>query len=392
MKQTIKSYVSARILPKFSVSQGMDEATVARLYGAGLSDLRNEKLVHELWSNFDHSLMMYPKTIPSLPYEALITLFSKYDKSKIHKTIRNLSSESLLHIANASRATLLAVREVALEDGNAPQHGFIFQHVGPRDALPKASFNTSYLPLHLHIQLYGYDLDGFELFRQGSPIDLETPEYASLLSDPAAMIAKDMLEAVGYRVERRGNTAVEFNKKAIDEPFTRSEMREVRALQVAWMKSWDKLAACFTDFKKDEFGRYLLYDKQLRLANIEKYLSQNRILQDESKNSLLAIASDVECNTSDPWRWTYMGVNGVAGYAFDFNDNTRSFRFSPKIFTSSYRHFDIVGQDFIIVKDKNSEMMGSASAANQVLEIQRRIIGKLTSNAHISSFASSSHK
>lgn len=356
----------------------MDYATVSKLYDAGLKELMKDKLAHELWSDFNHSSLMFPKTIPSLPYEALITLLPKYDDAKIFKTIKNLPITTLHELMQSAHKVLEATREIANADGYHPKSGYIFQHIGPRDHRPKAAFNTSYLPLHFHVQTYGYAIDEFALFQPSQPVSTASREYASLDGESMHIIAKDMLQACGYSITKRGETALEFNQKPLSMPFKRSEATELKTLMASWMQHWNEIAACFTNFSEDAFGRYILFSESHCYENIEQYLKKTPFdFSNQAIKALYNLRENLTDNTNDPWSWTYKGINGAAGYRFDYEQGTRSFIFAPKLYTNSYRHFDIIDENFIITKDKNDTSVVSTEHSQTLLDIQRRIIQKL---------------
>ena len=376
----IPSFSSRRILPKFDVAGGMNSATFAELYKAGLYDFFERGLAHKVWENDHHSFTLYPKTIPSLPYEALATLLPKHDINKQIKTIDELSPDILLELLNSAMSTLSALRETALEDGYTPRHGFIFQHVGPNDAYPKASFNTSYLPLHFHIQLYGYSLDNFRLFSKANPINITSPEYKHFFHDAATLVARDLLESSGVDVKRRGKTALELDEQPLDKQFDQLDALQLIAFQQAWKHHWFTIASCFTDFSGDSYDRYALYEKNERLARLKTLIEgEYGCLSEEARLALTILAQELKDEEENSCFWTYKGVNGSAGYVIDYEKGSKVLVFSPKLFTNSYRHFDVVGQDFIITKDKFSDELASQNHTEQILDIQRRLISKLQS-------------
>jgi len=374
----IPTFSSKRILPKFDVVGGMDSVTFAELYRAGLCDFFEKGLAHEVWKNDHYSFTIYPKTIPSLPYEALITLLPKHDISKQIRTIDELSPDILAELLNRTMSTLSALRETALEDGCTLSHGFIFQHIGPNDAYPKAPFNTSYLPLHFHIQLYGYSLESFRLFSKGNPINTASPEYENFFHDAATLIARDFLKASGMEVRRRGMTALELREQPLDKQFDRLDASQLIAFQRTWKLHWLNMASCFTDFSEDSYGRYALYEKNKRLVRLKALIKgKYEHLSEEARHALITLAQELRDEVGNSCLWTYKGINGTAGYVVDYEKGGKIPVFSPKLFTNSYRHFDVVGQDYIITKDKFSKDLASENDAEPILDIQRRLITKL---------------
>ncbi len=360
----------------------MDTATFSELCGAGLGDFFEKGLAYEVWQDSCYSFALYPKTIPSVPYEALITLLPKYDSSQIVRTVDELPPKVLSNLLNGAITTLAALRETALDDGHIPRYGFVFQHIGPNDAHPKAPFNTSYLPLHFHLQLYECPLESFSLFTKGEPINMSEPEYVNFFHNTATLVARDILMAHGIAARRRGPTALEMDERPAAMPFSPKDAARLVAYQQAWKRHWQTIAACFTDFSEDSYGRYFLYPLDERQARLEELIvSDYAYLSEETRRALMALAYEAKDEVADPCLWTYKGVNGTAGYVFDYEEKSRTFAFSPKIFTNTYRHYDVVKQEFIITKDKFSDTLAPKSEVEQILDIQRSLIRRLQGRA-----------
>lgn len=379
MTNFIPTYSSRRILPKFTIPGGMDAATFNKLYQAGLGDFFEKNLAYEVWQDSCYSFTLYPKTIPSLPYEALITLLPKYDCSQIVRTVDELPPDTLSKLLNGAATTLATLRETALDDGHAPRYGFVFQHIGPNDAYPKAPFNTSYLPLHFHLQLHECPLESFALFTKGESIDTTTPEYENFFHDTATLIAQDMLRNHGITARRRGFTALEVGEQhPLTKPFTPNEAAQLIAFQQAWKHHWQAIASCFTDFSEDSYGRHSLYPVSERQTRLEVLIANDYpYISKESRQALAALAHKLKDEVADSSLWAYKGVNGTAGYIIDYEEKKRTFVFSPKLFTNTYRHYDVVQQEFIITKDKLSDTLAPKHEAEQILDIQRRLVRKL---------------
>ncbi len=376
-----KVYTSDRMLPKFTITGGMDSATVEKLQGDRLgAKLTADNLMHVLWADPDYSFLLYPKTIPTAPYEALLTYLPNRDAQKNVALVDLVKTSTLAILLDQANKTQKAVKEVAQQDGYLPTKTVIFQHVGPRDMNPKTPFNTSYRPLHFHIQAYGYPFSDFPMFSEIEPIDPRSEENRSIFRDPSRRLVRDIFQAEGFSVKKQGSYSFVLDEGDINEPFSDVDAVRLQKLQTVWGQHWDRFAACLTDFNTGSNGRYIPRAQHERVSAMENLLgNEYPYLGDGSQRLLLSLAYNLQNSGNNPWKWIYNGVNGTIGYVYDYTEGKRQLVFSPRLFTSWYRHYDLVGENVIIKKDKSTSGDVYQADAFPLLDIQRRIISLLSS-------------
>jgi hypothetical protein len=376
--------VSPMLEKFFSNGESMDNATYHKITSSKLGKrLQTEGLMHTFWSNPDYSFVMYPKTIPTVPYEALLTLLPNTDTDLGVSTVDQIDAPILTALLNHADRTRRITRNVAEQDEYKPTKTVIFQHVGSHDMTPKTSFNTSYKPLHFHVQVYGYPLEDFSMFEASDSIDPQSEENRSVFKDPGMEIASDILKHEGFNITPYGRYSCVLDKKGINAPFTDDDSILIQQLHKIWNRHWQEFANALTDFSLDGNERYVPHSLAERSRLMSQLLSDKySYLGDSAKKRLGELASNLKAATDNPWEWIYKGPNGSFGYVFDHTARTRELVFSPRLFTSWYRHYDLVGENIIIQKIGKCGPQGKIHhESHKLLNIQKRMITQLQRQA-----------
>jgi len=352
------------VIKKFPIDAGMDNSTEELLLSAGLGELIRENLAKKLWSSPTHSLYVFPKTIPSDPYEALLTLLPNTDKHKTISCITELSAQQLSEILNKAREVLLRLEEVCRNDGYSPSKMFIFQHTGPKDIFPKTSYNTSYKPLHFHLLIESPAINDFGGF---IPMEVNVHDiaYKHLFRDPISDFIKktEPLSPIGlssFLIAR-----CDFNL-----PFSTSEASRFIYMHAQWEKKWEHISNLVSKTREDLHLPPKLIEKRAMLQN----LKQAKIPHAESIMDLL---EKFDNESTNEWLHTYKGINGTIGLSIDATSREANVIFSPKLLVNPYRHLDLVSGRYIVIKDKESDNMMSAEDCEDLLSIQRKLISLL---------------
>lgn len=368
------------IVDKFTIPGGMDNANLEILMQEGFKYFIDKGIGKILLSNESYSLLMFPKIVPTLPYEGMLTLVPNTAKQTILSTMDKIEDDILTQIliqGNKARRTII---EVAQSDGHTVTQSYIFQHIGPIDNLPKAPYNTSYVPMHLHIHVYGPNIEQFPVFEREDKINFREREAKNLLRDPFIKIFQELLgiERLDVQVNERG--ALELSKNHINEEFNSNDILLLKKVISVWKSRRLEITSCATDFKLDENQRYELIDSDERLKRLDILFKRKdwSKLSERSKKQLRVLFKNLRSSKEvDPWHWIYKGIFGSIGYEFDHETNERKLLLVPQTFSSWYRHYRLVKSNIITRKDKINNVHADEKVADALLPIHRRVIEKM---------------
>ncbi|MDP4010808.1 MAG: hypothetical protein Q8P72_01100 [Candidatus Roizmanbacteria bacterium] len=367
------------VFDKFPVPGGMDNVDLEQLYFYGnLQKYEQDGLSKTLWTDGNYTALIYPKAVPSLPYEALITIVPNTGKVPVVSTMDQLSTASLLGVLDASDKSRQAAIEVAQEDGHRADMSYIIQHVGPYDTKPKASYNTSYLPLHLHSQVYGPDMSGFPVFRRVEPINLKKHHYRNLARDQFALVARDLIEINGFRPTLRQKSTIELGTSHINDPFTSQDAGVLQAIMYLWKEKRLELELCGKSNQEDCWGRPIplpIDERKLRLEELLTKADWHEISR-QSKRILRLLFNNLQEASEDSCDWIYKGIFGSIGYEYDPETKQRTLLFAPQNLTNPFRNYRVVRRPIITKKDKTNGNI-DRETADVILPIQRRIIDRI---------------
>jgi hypothetical protein len=364
IKQRPYAVAVGPVVPKFDIVGDIDNATMSSLYFGGFKEIVNQGIGMVLKRFKTHTLVLFPKYVPTAPYEQMATLIRNHEGIPIVTTIDQISADTLFDTLITMNKIRLAMEEVARTNKDEISHTYIYQHLGPDDVLPKKPYNPSYAPLHLHVSAYGSHFDRFSSFSATERINMRSREYRHFDRDPIIIVVRDLFQKIFKNefpdAHQKGQSAaIILSTTDINSPITRDEVVVLQRVIKEWKKHLREVQSCYTDFQQDANGRPVPYPVEQRLENLDKLFSRVPYdsLTESSKHMLVSIARLLKPSDQvDEWSWFYRGIAGSFAFEFDWTNRTRSLILSPRITTSkSSWHYPAMTPAVVRVRNKGKE-------------------------------------
>jgi len=381
-------FSAGSVVPKFNIPGDIDNATMSSLYPGGFQKIVDLGIGTVLTRFNTQTLVLFPKYVPTAPYEQMATLIPNHKGIQTVSTVDQISADTLFNVLTTMNNIRLAMEEVARTSNDEITHTYIYQHLGPDDVLPKKPYNPSYAPLHLHVTAYGPHFERFSSFTPAKSIDMRSPEYRHFDRDPTIIVARDLFQRIFKdefpNAHQKGQSAaIILSTTDINSLITRDEVIVLQRVIREWKKHLRKVQSCYTDFQKDANGRPVPYSVEQRLENLNKLFTRPPYdsLSEPSKHMLFSIARLLKPSDQvNEWSWFYRGIAGSFAYEFDWTNDTRSLILSPRITTSkSSWHYPAMTPAFVRVRDKGREPGPNdldPRATEELYPIFRAIIAK----------------
>jgi hypothetical protein len=382
MSREIPVFYSYSIVDKFRFPNGkrpnMDKPVYDELLDAGLQTLIDEGVAFVAGdiNQGTHKVVIFPKYAPSRPYEAMMSLIPMTSDSPVINKISELELSDLKTFFNFAQILHGSVVNTCRADGHNLDKSYMFQHFGPHDINPKTSYNTSFLPFHLHIQAYGHSLAEFpDAFTPNGRLgDFEGYEY--LDRDPNVFIFVDSMRSAFPDIDftQTQKNVITICEKPVTLPISDDELQQMKEITQVWLEIWDEFANCFVDLEALRLEQSQI--KLLPVAEREerlKILTDTYTLSTTSLRLLNLYKENIIVEHPETWKNMYHGANGSIGIEFDWEKGIRKWAIVPRLLRSWSRHFPLVKPTEMTVKDEQIKGINPEAAAT-LLPIQRRIL------------------
>ncbi len=363
----IPVYYSSVIVPKFKKS--LDKSSYEELLGAGLQEMIDQGVATVLAELEDpYVIVVFPKSAPSRPYEMMMTVLPKEQDTDRRSSITEFSAEDAKRIFDCANRLLLALKKQADSDEVGVTDGYIFQHFNPYDLNPKTAFNGSVTHLHLHAQLYGDSLDGYETFDiSGSLSDYEGARRLS--RDFGVRIFLEILkqEYPDIKSELVNSGTIGLGRMdGLD--LQLSELEEIRSIIFRWDKIWREISDCFSA-PADKLDMVKAFVNEYSLSR-------------SSEQILIFLVMNFKSEDPNTWRNFYHGPNGAIGIHYDLETNNREWMIAPRVFRSWSRHLPLAMTQQGLplewsVKNESGDGLVNVTAQKEMFTIQKQVIDSL---------------
>lgn len=366
---------------KATLSQ-LRQATFENWQSFGFNQLKKEGLGVVLSDRNGYAIVAETKTATNSSLDMLLVCLP-HTGSPITHTVDELPQPVQEDLFSAIEHGISAIEQVAKQNQQQLVRIYIQQHVAAEEQ-NEYVFKNTFPQTHFH--LIGVTQEDLEQ----SDHNPNRPRSADRrdryrFSDPTITLAYDL-----YR-ERFGSAELDSQTAAVvvtrrtgqKAPTTipQEERRQIADIMASWKTAWKEVAACFTDFGKDEFQRLLPAPSKERMKRVQEFIENHPTLSPSSQEILHYLAENLSAfNQHHVLSALYNSIAGSVGWTIDYDNQTTTLRFAPRTFVSPNKVGATDGM-YVAIKHRGTYM--EEHQREQYLALQRQLIQSITAETAI---------